>query len=231
MTRATITFATSLLLAVPAAAADRPAAADAKAAGTSSVSGTYVEARTAEVFAGGCVMNSEAETMGKQAVLAWRVNQGRVGGVSIDGLSVVAALSGTHNLGMREMGGEAPTQVKALMYVDARANAAQRDALVTMARRAVGDLPITVVGVQAVPIAYEQTHHGAAVTAGEAKLQVEGHIHHDPSCGAMQWFQPLSRGANAEVGLTRTQVFSGQELGTRWSQMDKRSAFVGTFSF
>ena len=196
-----------------------------------SVTGTYVEARTAEVFAGGCIMNSEAETMGRQAVLAWRVDQGRVGGVSIDGLAVVAALSGTHNLGMREMGGEAPTEVKALMYVDDRATAAQRDALVTMAKSAIGDLALRVVDVQAVPIAFDRTHHAASVRAGAAALDVEAHIHHDPSCGAMQWFRPLSRGANAEVGLTRTQVFSGMEIGTRWSQADKKSAFVGTFSF
>lgn len=206
-------------------------AAPALAYGASSVNGTYVEARTAEVFAGGCIMNSEAETMGRQAVLAWRVDRGQVDGVAIDGLSVVAALSGTHNLGMREMGGEAPTEVKALMYVDSRASAAQRDALVAMARRAIGDLAIRVVGVQAVPIAFDRTHHAASVSAGDATLQVEAHVHHDPSCGAMQWFQPLSRGADAQVGLTRTQSFSGQALGTRWSQVDKKSAFVGTFAF
>ena len=220
-----------LLLAAPLAAADGPTSTRRLDTGAPRVTGTYVEARTAEVFAGGCIMNSEAETMGKQAVLAWRVDQGRVDGVAIDGLSVVAALSGTHNLGMREMGGEAPTEVKALMYVDARATAAQRDALVRMARTAIGDLAIRVVDVQAVPIAFERTHHTAAVSAGDAQLQVEAHIHHDPSCGAMQWFHPLSRGADAEVGLTRNQVFSGQALGTRWSQVDKRSAFVGTFSF
>ena len=219
MTRAALTLAT-LLIAVPALAADAP-----------TVSGTYVEARTAEVFAGGCVMNSEAETMGKQAVLAWRVDTGRVGGVAIDGLSVVAALSGTHNLGMREMGGEAPTEVKALMYVDERATPAQRDALVSMAKTAIGDLALRVVDVQSVPIAFDRTHHAASVQAGEARLDIEAHIHHDPSCGAMQWFRPLSRGADAEVGLTRTQAFSGQALGTRWSQRDKRSAFVGTFAF
>jgi len=41
-----------------------------------SISGSYVEARTAEVFAGGCVMNSEAGTEGKEAVLAWKVSRG-----------------------------------------------------------------------------------------------------------------------------------------------------------
>lgn len=226
MFRATLTL-TTILAAAPALAADGPALASA----APTVTGTYVEARTAEVFAGGCIMNSEAETMGRQAVLAWRVDRGAIGGVSLDGLSVVAALSGTHNLGMREMGGEAPTLVKALMYVDERATVAQREALVSMAKTAIGDLAVRVVDVQAVPIAFERTHHAAAVLAGDAQLQVEAHIHHDPSCGAMQWFHPLSRGAEAEVGLTRNQSFTGQQLGTRWQQLDKRSAFVGTFSF
>lgn len=223
MTRVAFTLAT-ILAAAPVLAADSTPPAP-------TVSGTYVEARTAEVFAGGCIMNSEAETMGKQAVLAWRVDRGQMGGVVIDGLSVVAALSGTHNLGMREMGGEAPTLVKALLYVDERASAAQRDALVSLATRAIDDLALWVVDVQAVPIAFERTHHTASVRAGDAKLQVEAHIHHDPSCGAMQWFHPLSRGAEAEVGLTRNQTFTGQELGSRWQQIDKRSAFVGTFAF
>ena len=224
MYRAALALAT-ILAAAPALAADSTSTP------ATSVTGTYVEARTAEVFAGGCVMNSEAETMGRQALLAWRVDHGNVAGVAIDGLSVVAALSGTHNLGMREMGGEAPTLVKALVYVDERATPAQRDALVSMARTAIGDLAIRVVDVQAVPIAFERTHHAAAVQAGDARLEVEAHIHHDPSCGAMQWFHPLSRGAQAEVGMTRNQTFTGQALGTRWQQIDKRSAFVGTFAF
>src|ERR1700756_2047500 len=104
-----------------------PLAAGAK--GT--ISGAYVEARTAEVFTGGCVMNSEAETMGKQAGLAWKVDRGTFKGVAIDGLSIVAAIAGDRNLGMQEMGGEKPS-VRSAMFVDARANGAQQLALVAM---------------------------------------------------------------------------------------------------
>src|SRR5207244_9351281 len=102
------------------------------AAGGSSVSGQYVEARTAEVFTGGCIMGSEAETMGKQAVLAWKVDRGSFNGVSLDGLSVVAAVAGDKNLGIAEIGGD-KANVKAAVYVDARANSAQQLALVAMA--------------------------------------------------------------------------------------------------
>src|SRR5439155_23489939 len=100
--------------------------------GHHSVSGAYVEARTAEVFTGGCIMNSEAETMGRQAVLAWKVDRGSFNGVSLDGLSIVAALSGDRNLGMVEMGGSKPA-VRSAMFVDNRANPVQQIALVAMA--------------------------------------------------------------------------------------------------
>src|SRR5260370_23278172 len=60
-------------------------------AGGHSVSGSYAEARTAEVFTGGCIMGSEAETMGKEAVVAWKVDRGSFNGISIDGLAGVCA--------------------------------------------------------------------------------------------------------------------------------------------
>src|SRR5918995_983900 len=97
--------------------------------------GEHGEARTAEVFAGGCIMNSEAETMGRQAILAWRITSGSLDGVALDGLTVAAAIAGDRNLGMREMGGEEPTAVKAIITVDPRATPAQRDALVRFVRR------------------------------------------------------------------------------------------------
>lgn len=77
------------------------AAAPLAAGGRGTVSGAYVEARTAEVFTGGCIMGSEAETMGKQAELAWKVDRGTFNGVAVDGLAVVAALAGDRNLGLQ----------------------------------------------------------------------------------------------------------------------------------
>ena len=57
-------------------------------------------------------------------------------GVPLDGLTVIAAVAGDRNLGMREMGGEEPTAVKAIITVDPRATPAQRDALVAAGARA-----------------------------------------------------------------------------------------------
>jgi hypothetical protein len=199
------------------------------AGGKGSVSGSYVEARTAEVFTGGCIMNSEAETMGKQAVLAWKVDRGTFNGISLDGLSVVAALAGDRNLGMQEMGGDKPT-VKSALIVDARANAAQRLALVAMASELSNGIVGTIVQVTPAPIAF--TDHGSEieVTAGQVTLDVNKHLTHEPTCGAMQWFHPLATVDDAEVGLTTNHSFFGTGLGTKWSDPNRRSSFFGTFS-
>src|SRR3954451_9002955 len=87
------------------------------AARPAGVTGTYVEARTAEVFAGACVMNGEAATTGREALLAWKVDKGQVNGVTLDGLAFVAALAGDPNLGIHEIGGET-TPARAAIYVD-----------------------------------------------------------------------------------------------------------------
>lgn len=194
------------------------------------VTGDYVEARTAEVFTGGCIMSSEAETIGKQAVLAWRIRSGEVDGVRLDGLSVVAAVSGDRNLGIQEIGGERPTRVDAAVIVDERATDQQRAALVTFVREASRGLIDRVVSVERSAIAFDVNEHRVAVSAGAARVAVQRHLHHDPSCGAMQWFHPLATVDRATLGLSEANAFSGRELGTRWSDPNRRSGFVGTFT-
>lgn len=195
------------------------------------VHGEYVEARTAEVFAGGCIMSSEAETIGRQAVMAWRIGRGSYEGVTLDGLSVVAAVAGDRNLGIREIGGEAPSLVRAAIIVDERATPEQRRSLVALARAMSHGLIQEVVDVTAAPIRFDSTPHQVEVSAGDAKLAVQRHVHHDPNCGAMQWFHPLSAGTTASLGMAQVHVFSGRALGTRWSDPNKKSAFVGAFSY
>jgi len=195
------------------------------------ISGEYVEARTAEVFAGGCIMNSEAETMGRQAVMAWRVDRGSYLGVRLDGLAVVAAVNGDRNLGMREMGGEAPQRVQAAFVVDARANDAQRTALVAMARELSKGVIGEVVSVKPAPISFWDDVDRIAVAAPEVQLTVNKHLTHDPSCGAMQWFRPLTTVQQGAMGVAETHAFSGSVLGTKWSDPNKRSAFFAKFTY
>jgi hypothetical protein len=206
------------------------AASPLAAGGKGTVSGAYVEARTAEVFTGGCIMNSEAETVGRQAVLAWKVDRGTFNGIAIDGLSVVAALAGDRNLGMTEMGGDKPI-VRSAVFVDARANAAQQLALVAMANELSNGLVGTIVQVTPAPIQFSDHGSEIQVSAGPATLDVNKHMTHDPTCGAMQWFHPLASVDVAAIGVAAQHFFTGSALGTKWSDPNKRSAFFGTFTY
>jgi len=199
------------------------------ATGYNSVSGSYVEARTAEVFTGGCVMGSEAETTGKEAVLAWRVENGNFNGTSIDGLSVVAAIAGDRNLGIYELGGHRAV-AKTALFVDQRANPAQQFALVAMARELTGSLMGSIVSVTPAPIQFTESGSEISITAPQVALAVNKHLQHDPSCGAQQWFHPLASVENATIATTEQHAFSGSILGTKWSDPNKPSAFFGTFS-
>jgi hypothetical protein len=207
------------------------ASASLQAGANGTLSGEYVEARTAEVFAGGCIMNSEAETMGRQAVMAWRIERGSYQGVQLDGLAVVAAVSGDRNLGMREMGGEAPDAVQAAIVVDARATDAQRAALVAMARELSKHVVDDVVSVTAAPIAYSSNAERISIEAPQVELTVNKELKHDPSCGAMQWFRPLTTVPQGTMGMTEAHAFSGTALGTKWSHPNKRSAFFAKFTY
>jgi hypothetical protein len=195
----------------------------------SSVTGKYVEARTAEVFTGGCIMSSEADTMGKQAVLAWKVDRGSYNGVSLDGLAVVAALSGDANLGIHEIGG-VRANVKSAVVVDERANAAQRIALVAMATDLAKGNVGTIVNVTSAPIQFSENEHGINVSTSQVRLDVSRHVDHDPTCGSMQWFQPLASVTEATMTQTEEHSFTGNSLGTKWSAPNRRSSYIGTFA-
>src|SRR5260370_42294318 len=109
-------------------------------------------------------MSSEAETTGRQAVLGWKVDRGILSGVSLDGLVVIAAVVGDKNLGIHVISGEKPVSRSAL-FVDDRASAAQRTALLGMAKKMPGDLMGAIVSISAAPIQFADNSHDITVAA------------------------------------------------------------------
>src|SRR5437762_14057596 len=89
------------------------------------VRGQYVEARPCDVFTGSCFANADTGLTGKNAALAWKVESGTVAGTKIDGLGVVAVVSVSETLGLKQTG-----PGRAVVIVDDRATKAQREALV-----------------------------------------------------------------------------------------------------
>jgi hypothetical protein len=194
------------------------------------VSGDYVEARTAEVFTGGCVMGSEGEVSGREAIMAWRVNQGSMYGVPLDGLAVVAVVAGDRNLSTHELGGPRPSWVKAVVMTDERATPAQQQALLALARTMAPAVVKDVVATRKAPITFRVAGDTMQVSAGAATLDATTNVEHSIDCGAARWYSPLGSTDRAQVGMTRSQEWSGSELGSQWKQINRKSAYIGTFT-
>jgi len=197
------------------------------------VKGDYIEVRSADVYTGPCFANSEVGLEGKQAILAWRIKQGSWRGTSLGGLSVVAVVQANATLGDPYHN---PYPAKSILIVDERATTQQRRALVGFAKSAAGRLTGNVVRVTAAPIQVEfgeGTNHGSVrMVAGElARVQTRSLCQGDHTCGNEEvYYPPLTKVAHAMPAFTLEQSFSGNGLGTVWSRMDTRSAFVGNFA-
>ena len=97
-----------------------------------SLSGKYLETRTCQVYTGPCFANAETAMAGREAVMAWSIEDGSRGGVDLAGLSVVMVVRGNDTLGYQ--GVADPKELKSAIIVDAKATAKQREALIAFAK-------------------------------------------------------------------------------------------------
>jgi hypothetical protein len=215
-------FVCLTILALPAGAVDLT--------GTTTVVGDYLEARTAEVFVGHCLANSETGLVGQEAVMAWRVRDGSFAGVELEGLSVVAVVEGTTTLGNVA---EDPVRGRSVIVVDAAASRSQRDALVALVRDMAGLLVDEIVAVETAPIEVElaQGHGLRAIRVGDiAAVEVRPRRHDDGLCGnEALYYPPLVELEHSHTGYTLVHEFQGTGLSSTWRSPGKSSAFVGSF--
>ena len=202
---------------------------------TTNVRGSYVEARTADVYTGPCFANGEVGQTGKLAVMGWHVENGEWEGVRLDGLSVMGVVRASNTLGNFT---ETAYPVKAVIIVDEKANAEQRLALQAFAKRMSGDLLTDVVRTVAQPIDFklgDNSVHSmqAEMIAGNlAKVATRPLNEGDQIChNEGVYYPPLTATEHAMAAYTTANSYEGKELGESWNYPNKRSAFVASFQY
>jgi hypothetical protein len=201
----------------------------------SNVEGTYVEARSADVYTGPCFGNSEGGIVGDLAVFGWKVGKGSWQGVNLDGLGVVGVVKASSTLGNITTNAY---PVKAVLIVDEKATDEQRVALKGFAKQMAGDLLQDIVRVEYRPIELtfegNNLHSGSAVlTAGDlAQVKTRPLNHGDHICANEEvWYLPLTKVQHAMPAYTLAHAYKGKGLGTVWDTNGGRSSFVGSFSY
>jgi len=204
------------------------------AAQAQEIYGEYVETRSADVYTGPCISNSEVGLGGNQAIVAWRVQKGSWGGVKLDGLSVVGVAKASATLGDPYNN---PYPAKAVLIFDEKATLEQRAALRQFAQAMSGELLQNVVRTEAAPISIEVKYHGEHPMAGEvqagnlASIRTRMLSDKDHLCGNEEVaYAPLAKTTHAMPAVALVDQFKGEGLGVSWTLHEKRSAFVGNFA-
>ncbi|HKD85772.1 MAG TPA: DUF1326 domain-containing protein [Terriglobales bacterium] len=197
------------------------------------IRGDYIESRSTDIYVAQCFANGEVGLTGNQALLAWHVQEGSWNGVKLDGLTVAAAVRAHATLG--DPYGD-PYPAEAVLMVDDAANAAQRQALIALARHEGGKLLENVARVEYVPVILDMPadpHQGHAVLrAGHLATIVTRPLnHHDHICGnETNFYPPLTKVENATSAVALSDEFQGDGLGTQWSTHGRRSVYLANFS-
>ncbi|MCY2961878.1 MAG: DUF1326 domain-containing protein [Planctomycetota bacterium] len=197
----------------------------ATSAGSTPCVGSYVEARTASVFAGACHYNGEFVTAGREALCAWRIESGAFGGVDLAGVAIVAVVSAEANLDERS------AARRSVIHVDAALAPERAAAAVLWLATTRGAVLGTVVEVRADPLAVAIDADSYSVACGAA-FELFGAPLPDRACCAMPqnvWYTPFERLDRPLVGLDEAFEVRAPALDRAWSRPGENAAFTGRF--
>ena len=196
------------------------------------IRGEYIETRSADVYTGQCFANGEVNLVGDEAILAWHVRSGSWDGVSLDGLSVAAAVHAHATLGDPYAN---PYPAQAVLLVDDQASPQQSAALIAFAHQMGGELLRH--AEQVIPTTMElvvnpERHGVALLRAGRfATVQTRPVNDKDHLCGnEVTFYPPLVQLTHSMPAVALTDSYRGPGLDVDWESHGRRSAFVGTFA-
>ncbi|MFP6673873.1 MAG: DUF1326 domain-containing protein [Pirellulaceae bacterium] len=198
------------------------------------LTGIYLETRTCQVYTGPCFANAESEGLaGRNAIMAWRFEQGKQGDVDLSGLSVVVVVTATDTLGFRGL--DNARSMKTVLLLDEKASEKQRNALIEFVSETVPKATECVVRTDVKPIEMNLDLvklEGRLKAGKEVVLNTRKAGREDCICmNETAYYPPLAKVEHFAPGVTVDGKFNGRGLGTRWSTPGDRSSYMATFSY
>lgn len=208
-------------------------ALSASAASAATITGEYVEARSCDVYTGPCFANAQMNAAGKEALMAWKVDQGTWNGVSLDGLGVALVVNAEGTLGDTGVFKMLSGKTKSVILVDEKASEVQSEALVAFVRDTAKDLSADVARIDRVPFSLENDHvagKGVFKAGKVASIETRALKKGDCICtNEIVYYKPLTKVENSHPAFATQWTFQGNGLGNKWSATGQRSAFLATF--
>jgi len=188
--------------------------------------GQLLELHSCEVYAGGCVVSSEAMQSGGYMFRAWNFAGGQFEGSDLAGLTLAVLQLSEHNLAApgTESG-------RVVIYLPEKASAAQRNALTAWLNSSQPDFHPASVSTKIVPIQFEARDGSCLVAAGNS-IQIRASPFQrceNFTCGESLWYQPRSAATQFTVAVDRSSRVDEPTLQLKWSDSGKRNVFQARF--
>jgi len=186
--------------------------------------GSVLELHSCELFAGGCIISSEATLGGRYMLRAWNFSGGSFAGVELGGLKVALLQASSENLAASKA---APGQVVA--YLPAGATEAQREALLAWVRSEQPGLKH--LESRIVPLSFAARDGSYTFSAGGFVSLTTAPLESCEigSCGESLWYSPRSANNVFAVAVNHASQVDEPLLKLQWKDAGKRSVFLARF--
>jgi hypothetical protein len=197
------------------------------------IRGQYLESRTCDIYTGPCFANAEMTLAGKEAVMAWKVEEGSWEGAELAGLSVALVVKADGTLGTDGVFPASANATSSVILVDEQASPEQEEALVAFVKEAAAEFTGNVQKVERTPIALENDYRSmqGSLKAGRlARIETRQLGQGDCVCtNEAVFYKPLVDVQQAMPAYSLKHSYSGDALGGKWDYNNTRSAFLATF--
>jgi hypothetical protein len=188
--------------------------------------GSLMEVHSCELYAGGCVVSSEATLGGRYMLRAWNFTGGSFAGTDLAGLQAALLESSPDNLAASKT-----TAERAVVYLPQNATASQRKALMAWIKSSAPELKSAKLQTRVAPLRLEKSDNGYLFTAGDM-ISVSASTSAAcgmGSCGEELWYTPRSTTTVFTVVANRASHVSEPSLKLKWDDAGKRSVFLAKF--
>ena len=188
--------------------------------------GSLLEIHSCEVYAGPCMVSSEAPQEGRYMVRAWDFTGGSFNNNDLTGLKIAVLQSSPDNLA--ESGSESGS---AVVYLPESATQAQRDTLLAWLKSSQQDFHPSRLQTRTVPLQFTKSDAGYEFTAGKY-VTVKTALLSQCSmtgCGQVLWYEPRAVTSLFTVVVNDGSKVSEPLLKLRWDASGNRDIFLARF--
>ena len=188
--------------------------------------GDLLELHSCEVYAGGCVVSSEAMQSGRYMLRAWSFTGGHFAGSEFAGLQLAVLQLSDDNLAA-----PGTDSGQAVIYLPDSATAGQRAALVAWLKSSQPDFHPAQISTRVLPLRFEARDGNSVFTAGASICVRTSPFQRCETftCGESLWYQPRSAASEFTVAVDQSSRVAEPLLQLKWEDSAKRNVFQAKF--